>query len=279
MIDNFEQVADAAPLISDLLSAAPGVAALVTSRAALRLTSEQVVEVQPLPLPETGNDHSEARTGAVQLFAERARAVQRDFALTPENTEAVIEVCRRLDGLPLAIELAAAKVRVLPPPALLERLRKGVGILSGGARDLPERQRTLRTTIAWSYDLLNRDEQRLFRHLGVFAGGLDLEAIESLFGTDAIDTLDRLVESSLLKQETREGEPRFRMLHSIREYALDRLRDSGRWHEAHQAHATYFLELAERLEPLLDVEPSATVRLETEHDNLSAATNWLIGER
>ncbi|MDG4826695.1 DUF4062 domain-containing protein [Asanoa sp. WMMD1127] len=279
VIDNFEQVAEAAPVISDLLSAAPGVTALVTSRASLRLTGEHTVEVPPLLLPEAGSDYSDARTGAVRLFADRARAAKRDFALTPENTQAVIEICRRLDGLPLAIELAAAKVRVLPPPALLQRLRKGVGGLSGGARDLPVRQRTLHNTIAWSHDLLNPDEQRLFCHLGVFAGGFDLDAVEAVYGPDAVDTLDGLVESSLVKQETGDGEPRFRMLDSIREYALDRLRDSGRWHEAHEANARFFLRLAERLEPQLGIEPSALTRLETEHDNLNATMIWFIDER
>ncbi|MEV0718494.1 AAA family ATPase [Asanoa sp. NPDC050611] len=279
VIDNFEQVAEAAPVISTLLAAAPGVTALVTSRAALRLTGEHTVEVLPLPLPDPDSDYSDARTGAVRLFVDRARAANRDFALTPENTQAVIEICRRLDGLPLAIELAAAKVRVLPPPALLERLRKGIGALTGGARDLPVRQRTLRNTIAWSHDLLTHDQQRLFCHLGAFAGGFDLAAVESVFGPAAVDTLDVLVESSLVTQDVRESEPRFRMLDSIREYALDRLRDSGLWHPAHVAVAGYFLALAERLEPLLGIDPAALEGLEIEHDNLNASMNWFIDER
>ncbi|GAA1860270.1 ATP-binding protein [Asanoa iriomotensis] len=279
VIDNFEQVAEAAPVISTLLAAAPGVTALVTSRAALRLTGEYTAEVPPLPLPEAGGDYSDARTGAVRLFVDRARAANRDFTLTPENTQAVIEICRRLDGLPLAIELAAAKVRLLPPPALLDRLRKGVGALSGGARDLPVRQRTLRSTIAWSYDLLTDEQRRLFCHLGAFAGGFDLEAVETVFGPAEVDTLDMLVESSLVRQDVREGAPRFRMLDSIREYALDRLRDTGQWHEAHAAAAGYFLALAQRLEPLLGIDPTAIERLEIEHDNLNAAMNWFIDER
>ncbi|GIF72400.1 ATP-binding protein [Asanoa siamensis] len=279
VIDNFEQVAEAAPVISTLLSAAPGVTALVASRAALRLTGEHTVEVPPLPVPDPESDYSDARTGAVGLFVERARAARRDFTLTPENTQAVIEICRRLDGLPLAIELAAAKVRVLPPPALLDRLRKGIGDLGGGARDLPVRQRTLRNTIAWSHDLLTREQQRLFCHLGAFAGGFDLEAVETVFGPEAVDTLDALVENSLVKQDTRDGEPRFRMLDSIRGYALERLRDLGTWHEAHAAAARFYLDLAQRLEPVLGIEPTALERLEIEHDNLNAAMNWFIDER
>ncbi|SNT62990.1 Predicted ATPase [Asanoa hainanensis] len=279
VIDNFEQVAEAAPVISRLLSAAPGVTALATSRAALRLTGEYTVEVPPLPLPDPNSDYSDARTGAVRLFVDRARAAKRDFTLTPENTQAVIEICRRLDGLPLAIELAAAKVRVLPPPALLGRLRKGVGTLSGGARDLPVRQRTLRNTIAWSHDLLTPDQQRLFCILGVFAGGFDLAAVEAICGPEEIELLDVLVESSLVKQEAGEGEPRFRMFDSIREYALEQLRDTGEWHDAHAKVAAYFVALAERLEPLLGSENSALQRLETEHDNVNASMNWLIDSR
>ncbi|GIF74447.1 ATP-binding protein [Asanoa siamensis] len=279
VIDNFEHVADAAPVVSDLLRSAPGVTALVTSRAPLRLTGEHAVEVAPLPLPATGADSLDAPTDAVRLFVDRARAARRDFALTPENVAAVTEICRRLDGLPLAIELAAAKVRVLQPSALLDRVRGDFGCLRGGARDLPVRQRTLRDTIDWSHHLLDPPGQHLFCHLGAFAGGFDLAAVESIFGIDAVDTLDGLIESSLVKQVEHHGERRFRMLGSIRGYALDRLRDSGGWRAAHQAHARYFLGLAERLEPLLGGEPSALARLETEHENLHATMNWFVDER
>jgi predicted ATPase len=279
VIDNFEQVAAAAPMISTLLSAAPAVTALVTSRAALRLTGEHTAEVPPLPLPDLDSDYSDARTGAVGLFVARARAVRQDFVLTPETTQAVIEICRRLDGLPLAIELAAAKVRVLSARALLDRLREGVSTLSGGARDLPARQRTLRSTIAWSYDLLTPEQRVLFGRLGVFAGGFDLAAVEAVPESDVLDTLDALVANSLVKQDVRDGQARFRMLDSIREYALERLRDSGGWHEACAAYADYFLGLARRLEPLLGFESSAIERLETEHDNLSAVMIWFIDER
>ncbi|GIF49158.1 putative ATPase [Asanoa ferruginea] len=279
VIDNFEQVASAAPMISTLLAAAPRVTALVTSRAPLRLTGEHTAEVPPLPLPDPESDYSDARTGAVGLFVERARAARQDFALTPETTPAVIEICRRLDGLPLAIELAAAKVRVLSPQTLLARLREGVSTLGGGARDLPVRQRTLRNTIAWSYDLLADPERVLFCRLGVFAGGVDLAAVEALPDSDGLEMLDVLVSNSLVKQELREDQARFRMLDSIREYALGRLRDIGRWHEAHAAYADYFLDLAQRLEPLLGRETSAIARLETEHENLKAAMNWFLDER
>jgi predicted ATPase len=280
VIDNFEQVAEAAPAISTLLSAAPGVTVLVTSRAPLRLTGEHTAEVPPLPLPDPDSDYrDDARTGAVGLFVARARAARQDFALTPESTEAVIEICRRLDGLPLAIELAAAKIRVLPPATLLDRLREGVGTLSGGARDLPARQRTMRSTIAWSHDLLTPGQRVLFCRLGVFTGGVDLAAIEAIPESDVLDTLDALVANSLVQQEVHDGQPRFRMLESIREYALEQLRDSGRWHEAHADYAAYFLDLAQRLEPFLGIEPSAIERLETEHDNLNAVMNWFLDER
>jgi len=268
VLDNFEQVAEAAPLLAALLAAAPGVAALVTSRAALRLSGEHEVIVPPLSLPDLpeagagrGAEALEivGRSAAVRLFVEWARAVNPGFALSEENAAAVAEICRRLDGLPLAIDLAAARVRLLPPQALLARLGSRLGAQPGGARDLPARQRTLRDAIAWSYDLLDAGDRALFARLGVFAGGFDLRAADTVRGPDGatrgpsgaeeppdiVDALGALVDQSLVRQEERHGEPRFALLETIREYALERLREGADWREAHDRHAAHYLALAE----------------------------------
>jgi predicted ATPase len=290
VIDNFEQVAAAAPLLAEVLAAAPGLQVLVTSRTVLRLSGEHEVGVPPLSLPPAGESQEAAsllRYGAVRLFVERARAANPDFALTAENAGAVAEICRRLDGLPLALELAAARVRILPPQALLARLDSRLGVLTGGARDLPERQRTLRNAIAWSYDLLGVDDRMLFARLGVFEGGFDLQAADAVRGDtaagaegspDIVDALGALVDQSLLRQEERHGEPRFTLLETIREYALERLRETADWREAHDRHAAYYLALAEAAEPALK-GPAQLVwlqRLETEHDNLRAALSRFL---
>jgi predicted ATPase len=293
LLDNFEQVTGAAPLVTTLLGAAPGVVALVTSRMVLRLSGEHEFPVPTLPVPQAGTGEDLATTrqyASVRLFAERAHAAAADFELTSDNAGAVAEICRRLDGLPLAIELAAARIRVLPPQALLARIGDRLGLLTDGARDLPERQRTLRNTLDWSFDLLSAPEQALFGCLGVFAGTFDLRAVAAVSGDSAsspadpgqagqvIDTLSSLVDSSLVRQEARSGEPRFRLLETIQEYALQRLGHSARWTEAHDRHAAYFLALA---------EPTAAEmtgrgqlgwldRLEAEHDNLWAAMSWLV---
>ena len=282
VLDNFEQVAEAAPLLAELLAAAPGVKALVTSRTVLHLSGERGFEVPPLALPEGGSEgelEDLAQVGAVRLFVERAQAAKPGFELSAENAPAVAEIVQRLDGLPLALELAAARVRLLPPQALLARLGNRLGLLTGGARDLPERQRTLRNTIAWSYGLLGRDEQRLFARLGVFAGGFDLEAAEALFSdgqagiSDVLEPLERLVDESLVRQEERGGEPRFTMLETIREYALETLRETPDWREAHDRHAEHYVALAEAADPKLKGPGQLAwlARLETEHDNLRAA--------
>src|SRR6202042_1051750 len=187
---------------------------------------------------------------------QRAQAASAGFELTSGNAGAVAEICRRLDGLPLAIELAAARVRLLPPQALLARLDDRMGLLTGGARDLPERQRTLRSTLDWSFDLLSGGEQALFARLGVFAGTFDLPSAEAVGATAAdpadpgraghvMDTLGSLVDSSLVQPQVRDGEPRLGLLETIREYALERLRDGADWREAHDSHAAYFRALAE----------------------------------
>ena len=302
VLDNFEQVAGAAPLIAELLAAAPGLVVLATSRSVLRISGEHEFPVPPLPVPPTGTGRDPAglqQYAAVRLFLDRAGAAAPGFALNRQNAPAVAELCRRLDGLPLAIELAAARIRLLPPRALLARLDQGMNVLTGGPRDLPERQRTLRNTLEWSFNLLSADEQRLFARLGVFAGTFGLPAAQSICtdrvtgtdaGTDAeagapsdaagtlMDTLSSLVDSSLVRPEPTDDEPRFRLLDTIRQYALERLREGDEWTRMHDRHAAYFLALA---------EPTATElagpgqlawlnRLEIRHDNLAAALSWLV---
>ena len=293
VLDNFEQVVGAAPLLAELLGAAPGVVVLVTSRVVLRLSGEHEFPVPPLPVPPAGSspDPEELeRYASVALFTERAHAADPGFELTGGNAEAVAEICRRLDGLPLAIELAAARVRLLPPQALLPRLGQQLSLLTSGARDLPERQRTLRSTLDWSYGLLSASEQVLFARLGVFAGPFSLPAAEAV-GADSpdpgqakepglvLDTLGSLVDSSLVQADARGGEPRFALLETIREYALERLGD-GNSAQAHDRHAAYFLDLAEPAEAEF-AGPGQLAwldRLEAEHDDLLAAMSWLVDQ-
>jgi predicted ATPase len=257
VLDNFEHVLEAAPLVGDLVSEAPGVKAICSSRAALRLSGEHEYAVPEL-VPED----------AVALFAERAKAIDHEFRLNGD-AEVVAEICRRLDGLPLAIELAAARTKVLSPQALLDRLDRRLPLLTGGARDLPDRQRTLRDTISWSYDLLDETERRAFASLAVFAGGFTLEAAERVCGAD-LDTLASLVEKSLVRRR----EERFRMLETIREYALGQLGESGDLEEEQRRHADFFLELAESRGEAPDEKEAWIDRMEAEHDNLRAAIAW-----
>jgi predicted ATPase len=285
VLDNFEQVMGAAPVVAELLGAAPGVVALVTSRMVLRLSGEHEFPVPPL---SAGGDAADVqRCASVRLFVQRAQAASAGFELTSENAGAVAEICRRLDGLPLAIELAAARVRLLPPQALLARLDDKMGLLTGGARDLPERQQTLRNTLNWSFDLLSAREQALFARLGVFAGTFDLPAAEAVGAAGpadpgraghVMDTLGSLVDSSLVQPQTRDGEPRFGLLQTIREYALECLRDGADWREAHDRHAAYFRALAEPAPAELQGPGQLAWldRLETEHGNLGAAMSWLV---
>ncbi|HJY61171.1 MAG TPA: hypothetical protein VJ418_32725 [Streptosporangiaceae bacterium] len=228
----------------------------------------------------------------MRLFEERAHAAAPGFELTSENAEAVAEICRRLDGLPLAIELAASRSRLLPPQALLARLDDRMSLLTEGARDLPERQRTLRNTLDWSFGLLSPAGQALLSRLGVFPGAFDLEAAEAVGGAhgsapagqdqagEIIDTLGSLVDASLVHDAERAGGPRFSLLETIREYARERLRESGQWNEAHDWHAAYFLELAESARAGLE-GPGRVAwldRLEAEHDNLGAAISWFLDQ-
>jgi predicted ATPase len=252
VLDNFERVVEAAPLVGDLLAACPRLTVLATSREPLRLAAERVVAVPPLALPEPARPAEDlARVEAVRLFVERAGAARADFALTDQTAPAVAGIVRRLDGLPLAIELAAARVAHLPPAALLARLERRLPLLTGGARDLPARQRTMRAAVAWSHDLLAPAEQALFRRLAVFAGGCTLEAAAAVAGdgADVLDGVAALVDRSLLRQEDGPGgEPRYRMLETVQEYGLEQLAASGEEEAVRRAHAAWCLAFAERAE-------------------------------
>ncbi len=292
VLDNVEQVIAAAPLVARLLDACPRLTVLATSRVPLRLAGEQELRVPPLTLPSTAPDRPPtaadlARVAAVQLFVQQARLARPAFTLTDADAPAIAAICRQLDGLPLAIELAAARLTVLPPAALLARLQARLPLLTGGARDLPARQRTMRDAIAWSYDLLGATEQTLFRRLAVFAGGCTLEAAEAVCATvgaddpsgDVLDGVAALVDASLLGRATGgEGahEPHFAMLETIREYGLERLAESADKEAIPQRYADFFLRLAEGAAPhLLSGErPAWHARLGSEYDNLRAALWW-----
>jgi predicted ATPase/transcriptional regulator with XRE-family HTH domain len=295
VLDNFEHMLPAAPLVAELLGAGPTLKVLVTSRAALRLRGEQELPVPPLALPALGprgTRQSEvealAQYAAVALFVQRAQAVQPDFALTPASAAAVAEICVRLDGLPLAIELAAVRIKLLAPQALLARLEHRLQVLAGGPRDLPARLQTMRDAIAWSHDLLDAAEQALYARLAVFMGGWTLEAAEAVCSVvgerevAVLDGLGALVDQSLVQQEEQldpqasAPERRFRMLETVREYAWERLEASGEATAVQRQHAAYYLALAERVEPeLRGAEQVAWLALlEREHDNLRAALSW-----
>ncbi|HEY1014997.1 MAG TPA: tetratricopeptide repeat protein, partial [Herpetosiphonaceae bacterium] len=284
-LDNFEQVVEAAPLLAELLAAAPGLKLLVTSREALHISSEVELAVAPLALPPSDPAPTPERlldAAAIALFIQRARAAQADFSLTAANAAAVVEICTRLDGLPLAIELAAARIKVLSPEALLARLTNRLHILTAGMRDVPSRHQTLGNAIAWSYELLTPDEQRLFRQLAVFSGGATLAAIEALGARQlpgVLDVLASLVDKSLVKQRADEqGEPRFLLLETIREYAHEQLVAEAEQASAAFRHAAYYLELSETAEREFQ-GPQQIVwleRLAIEHDNIRAALGWAL---
>ena len=288
ILDNFEHLLDSAALLTEWLKSCPRLKVLVTSRLALRIYGEQEFPVFPLPLPSASASRSpEHLMGfpSVQLFVRRASAVRPDFRLTEENSAAVAEICRRLDGLPLAIELAAARVKLLPPAGLLARIESRLELLRGGARDLHERQQSLRATFDWSYELLSPAERRLFMRLSVFVGGCTVEAAEAVantledLGMDLFQGIESLVDKSLVRQELGEqDEPRFFMLETIREYALERLKESGELAATERSHAAYYVVLAEE-----DAEriPAAQRqgwfrRWANEHDNFRAAVRYLI---
>jgi len=286
LIDNFEHVIEAASLVSELLAAAPRLKVLVTSREALRLSGEQEYPVPPLSLPSGDRLSIQHLTEseAVSLFVQRVQMIQPRFEVRGDNGPAIAQICTRLDGLPLAIELAAARTKLLPPQMLLARLDSRLSALTGGSRDLPARQRTLRNTIDWSYNLLNEGEKRLFARLAVFRGGRSLEAIEAVCGEDLpIDVFDGIAslldKNLLLQKEVLGGEPRFVMLETIHEYARERLGDGSEAETMRRRHAEYFVELAERTEPELRLAQQNRwfQLLDVECDNLRAVLEWSLG--
>jgi predicted ATPase/class 3 adenylate cyclase len=285
VLDNFEQVAPAASLVADLLRSEESVRILVTSRAPLRVYGEREYPVPSMRMPAKLPDDPDrlSQFEAVRLFIERAVGVRPDFRVNNENAPAVAMICARLDGLPLAIELAAARIKVLSPQAILPRLQNSLDLLSTGARDLTERQRTLRGAITWSWDLLSDEQRRLFSRLGVFADGARLEQAEAVcsdgLGIDILDGLSELVDQSLVRQsEETDGEPRFWMLATIRDYALERLAESPDATEVRRRHAQAYADLAETAEPHLTGADQASwlARLDREHDNLRSAIEWAI---
>jgi predicted ATPase/class 3 adenylate cyclase len=285
LLDNFEQVISAAPLVAELLAMCSELKVLVTSREGLRISGEQEYPLPPLTLPDLTqlpSAESISQFAAVELFIQRAQAVKPDFRITNDTASTVAEICYRLDGLPLAIELAAARIKLLPPRAMLARLENRLDFLTGGARDLPARQQTLRNAIAWSYDLLNENEQKLFRRLSVFAGGCTLDAVEAVAGEHPdrafiLDQLGSLLDKSLLREvEDVNGEPRFVMLETLHEFGLEQLEASGEQDTIRRRHANFFLALAEQAEERLESTEQVQWidRMEQEHDNLRTALEW-----
>jgi predicted ATPase/DNA-binding CsgD family transcriptional regulator len=275
VLDNFEHVAESASLVSELLAECAGLNVLVTSRSSLRLAGEHELHVPPLPLPD-----------AVTLLVQRAQDVAPTFELTDENTATVTEICRRLDGLPLAIELAAARARVLSPDEILERTASPLALLTGGRRDAPERQRTLRATIDWSYALLSDDARRVFRALSVFARSWTIEAAAAVVGSDVndaalLDALDSLVDESLVRRAAGSAVTRLRLLETIREYAREQLVEAGEWDARADAHAAFYLRFVTSLEEQLASPHAAAAldRLDLEYDNVLAALDRLVTAR
>jgi predicted ATPase len=288
LLDNFEHLVQAVPTVAEILAAGPNLKILVTSRAALHLYGEHEFPLPPLTLPDSRSMPSVevlSQCPAVALFVQRAAAARPDFELNRENASVVAEICARLDGLPLAIELAAARVKVLSPSSMLTRLASRLQLLTGGSRDLPQRQQTLRAAIDWGYDLLSAAEQKLFRRLSVFVGGCNLESVEAVCDTkgdldlDLLDGMASMVDKSLVQQvEQGKGESRFVMLETLREYALEKLEISGEAALTKRAHAAYYLVLAEEnATESSEAEGAGWLeRLGLEHDNFRAGLEWLI---
>ena len=289
LLDNFEQVLPAAPQVADLLEACPKVKILVTSRASMHLRAEKELPIPTLkvpPLKETAELQPLSQYSAVQLFIQRCQGVKVDFQVTNENAPAIAEICQRLDGLPLAIELAAARIRVLSPQALLSRLERRFDVLRGGTKDLPERQRTMYSAIDWSYNLLDENEKQLFQRLSVFSGGCIVEAAVAVCSADnqgqleILDGLQMLVDNNLLRPpEEAPGEPRLKMLESIREFAYEHLLESGENDVIQRRHAQYYASLAEQAEKEKfgsAQQHTWRIRLEAELDNMRAAMSWAL---
>jgi predicted ATPase/class 3 adenylate cyclase len=285
VLDNFERVLESATIITGLVAGGSGAKVLATSRTPLHTSGEQEYPLSPLLLPDP--EHlppleQVLQFEAVRLFVDRAQAVKPGFTVTTANAAAVAEICHRLDGLPLAIELAAALVKLLPPQALLQRLEKRLPMLTRGARDLPARQQTMRDAIAWSHDLLTPEEQTLFQRLAVFPGGCTLDAAETVGGEvtpSVFDAIASLVDKSLLRQEETDGEPRFRMLETVREFGLEQLEGSGTGEETRRRLAAWCLALTEAAQPPLiggTMQPHWVLRLDDELINLRAAITWLL---
>jgi predicted ATPase len=285
VLDNCERVLDAAADVAALLAACPDLVILATSRIPLHIRAERELAVTPLPLPD-GKDLPSLRVlehaPAIALFLERARVVSTGFSLTGDNAADVVAICQRLDGLPLAIELAAARVKSLTPSALLARLERRLPLLTGGARDLPARQRTLHDAIAWSYDLLTPHEQALFRQLAVFAGGWTLDAAEAVMDlnaeADLVDALSSLADKSLVWLDHRQSEPRYRMLETVREFAWDSLQQAGEGDQLRARHAAWVRALAEQMTSAFahgPVTPYWPTRTAPEIDNVRAALTWV----
>jgi predicted ATPase len=286
VLDNFEHLVSGAPLVAQMLTAGPKLKVVVTSQAPLHIYGEHEFPVPPLALPDPKSIlplEVLSRLPAIELFVERAQAVKHQFALTKENAPVVAAICSRLDGLPLAIELAAARIKLLSPSAMLTRLESRLSLLTGGARDLPTRQQTLRNTVGWSYGLLNEAEQTLLRRFSVFTGGCTLEALEAVcdtkgdLGLDMLDGMASLVDKSLAQQvEQVDQETRFIMLSAIREYALERLAESNDEPATRRAHAAYYLVLAEEGAEDIAAQPEWLDRYEVEHENLRLAIDYLV---
>jgi len=286
LLDNFEQIVSAAPLLTELLNACAELRMLVTSREALRLRGEHEFPLEPLKLEKYTISSADGSIGtliqnpAIALFVQRVRAVHPDFHLTEENAPAVTEICAHLDGLPLAIELAAARIKLLPPKTMLEKLQESpLQLLTSGARDMPARQQTLRSAIQWSYDLLEDEEKFTFRWLAAFVGGCTLESAQSVIGTPAsLDVLGSLVGKSLLRQTEIDGAPSLTMLETIREFGLEQLKQTHELESARRAHATFYLSFAEDASRQLTGADQKIwlQRLEREQDNLRAALQWTV---
>ena len=288
VLDNFEQVIEAAPAVGEVLGACPDLKVLITSRIGLRIYGEREYPVEPLAVPAPGIQDLETLAGydAIRLFVDRAEAVKPGFALNPDNAAVIAAICQRLDGLPLALELAAARVRVLAPSALLTRLEQTLSTLTGGPRDAPTRQQTLRATLAWSHELLSPAEQVLFRRLAVFAGGFSFEAAEAVVGElklGLLEGLDALIGKSLLFQEPVSGNTRFGMLQTLREFALEKLVESGEEPATRHAHARYYLNWLSGGEPVtfaripvLSRYFSSWDEIELERANLREALRWCL---